>query len=99
MSQGDNEEIKKNTTNLAYELTDLVPYNEYNIWVQAVNDNGPGASTGEIKIRTYGASPSNPPNVTVEAASSTVKLIFFFNKILFFFISRIYASIEKKIKM
>ncbi|XP_023247522.1 neogenin [Copidosoma floridanum] len=74
-AEGDNEEVKRNTTNTAYELMDLAPYQEYNIWVQAVNDNGPGASTGEIRVRTYSAPPSSPPNVTVEAASSTSVII------------------------
>ncbi len=72
--QGDNEENKVNATGTtAYELVGLSPYKDYNIWVQAVNDNGPGASTKEIRVRTFGAAPSSPPNVTsVEAVSSTV---------------------------
>ena len=50
-----------------------MPYTEYNIWVQAINENGPGASSNEITIRTYSDQPSQPPhNVTLEAASSTV---------------------------
>ena len=50
-----------------------MPYTEYTIWVQAVNENGPGASSNEILVRTYSTQPSQPPyNVTLEAASSTV---------------------------
>lgn len=68
----DGEERNRETTSTTYELIDLTPYTEYNIWIHAVNENGPGASTSEVLIRTYSAQPSQPPhNVTLEAASST----------------------------
>jgi hypothetical protein len=52
-----------------------VPYTEYSIRVQAVNENGPGAFSKDIMIRTHSAQPTQPPhNVTLEAASSTVIL-------------------------
>ncbi|XP_008207952.1 neogenin isoform X2 [Nasonia vitripennis] len=70
-AEGDYEELNRNTTNTSYELTGLKPYREYNIWVQAINDNGPGASTSEIRVRTFGDVPSNPPNVTIEAGGAT----------------------------
>lgn len=61
-----------------YELINLVPYTEYTIWIQAVNENGPGASSNEIVIRTYSSQPTKPPhNVTLEAANSTVLYFFF----------------------
>ncbi|KAK0175713.1 hypothetical protein PV327_009442 [Microctonus hyperodae] len=69
---GEGEEKTRETTSTTYELIDLIPYTEYNIWVHAVNENGPGASTSEITVKTYSAQPSQPPhNVTLEAASST----------------------------
>ncbi|XP_033225419.1 neogenin isoform X2 [Belonocnema kinseyi] len=75
-SKGDDEESKGETTGTTYELIDLVPYTEYTIWIQAVNENGPGASSSEIIIRTYSTQPSQPPhNVTLEAASSTSVII------------------------
>ncbi|CAB0030178.1 unnamed protein product, partial [Trichogramma brassicae] len=74
-AEGDNEEVKINSTKTSLELDNLLPYKEYNIWVQAVNDNGPGASTEEIKVRTFGAAPSAPPNVTAEAASSSSVIV------------------------
>ncbi|XP_044590608.1 neogenin isoform X1 [Cotesia glomerata] len=62
----------RETTSTTCELVDLTPYTEYSIWVYAVNENGPGASTSEINLRTFSAQPSHPPhNVTLEAASST----------------------------
>ncbi|XP_077263578.1 neogenin protein frazzled isoform X4 [Temnothorax americanus] len=70
--EGDGEEITRETTSTTYELVDLVPYTEYSIRVQAVNENGPGAFSKDIVIRTHSAQPTQPPhNVTLEAASST----------------------------
>lgn len=64
----------RETTSTTYELVDLVPYTEYSIRVQAVNENGPGAFSKDIVIRTHSAQPTQPPhNVTLEAASSTVR--------------------------
>lgn len=46
---------------------------EYNIWVVAINEVGPGAATEEITVRTFTAEPTEPPyNITLEPASSTV---------------------------
>lgn len=74
--EDEDEEKTRETTSTTYELIDLVPYTEYNIWVHAVNENGPGASSGEINIRTYSSQPSQPPhNVTLEAASSSSVII------------------------
>ncbi|XP_014597754.1 PREDICTED: neogenin-like isoform X2 [Polistes canadensis] len=71
-TEGDVEEKTRETTSTTYELVDLVPYTEYSIRIQAVNENGPGAYTREILVRTHSAQPSQPPhNVTLEAASST----------------------------
>ncbi|KMQ98305.1 neogenin isoform x7 [Lasius niger] len=48
--EGDGEEITRETTSTTYELVDLVPYTEYSIRVQAVNENGPGAFSKDISI-------------------------------------------------
>ena len=65
--------MTRETTSTTFELSNLVPYTEYTIWVRAVNENGLGIPTKEITVRTYSAQPSQPPyNVTLEAASSTV---------------------------
>ncbi|XP_011701352.1 PREDICTED: neogenin-like, partial [Wasmannia auropunctata] len=73
--EGDGEEITRETTSTTYELVDLVPYTEYSIRVQAVNENGPGAFSKDIVIRTHSAQPTQPPhNVTLEAASSTIAI-------------------------
>ncbi|XP_078035682.1 neogenin protein frazzled isoform X5 [Augochlora pura] len=74
--EGDNEEIIRETTSTMHELVDLVPYTEYSIRVQAVNENGPGAFSRDIIVRTYSAEPTQPPhNVTVEPASPTSIII------------------------
>ncbi|XP_043678151.1 neogenin isoform X6 [Vespula pensylvanica] len=71
-TEGDVEERTRETTSTTYELVDLVPYTEYSIRVQAVNENGPGAYTRDVLVRTHSAQPTQPPhNVTLEAASST----------------------------
>ncbi|XP_012139642.1 neogenin protein frazzled isoform X2 [Megachile rotundata] len=74
--EGDNEEIIRETTSTMHELVDLVPYTEYNIKVQAVNENGPGVFSKDIVVRTYSAQPTQPPhNVTVESVSPTSIII------------------------
>ncbi|XP_076293131.1 neogenin protein frazzled isoform X5 [Lasioglossum baleicum] len=74
--EGDNEDIIRETTSTMHELVDLVPYTEYSIRVQAVNENGPGAFSRDIIVRTYSAQPTQPPhNVTVEPASPTSIII------------------------
>ncbi|XP_012220960.1 neogenin isoform X2 [Linepithema humile] len=74
--EGDDEEVTRETTSTTYDLVDLVPYTEYSIRVQAVNENGPGAFSKDFDIRTHSAQPTQPPyNVTLEAASSTSIII------------------------
>ncbi|XP_076634560.1 neogenin protein frazzled isoform X9 [Colletes latitarsis] len=74
--EGDNEEIMRETISTMHELIDLVPYTEYSIRVQAVNENGPGAFSRDIIVRTYSTQPTDPPhNVTVEPASPTSIII------------------------
>ncbi|XP_054015802.1 neogenin isoform X5 [Hylaeus anthracinus] len=74
--EGDNEEVTRETISTMHELVDLVPYTEYSIRVQAVNENGPGAFSRDIIVRTYSAQPTQPPhNVTVEPASPTSIII------------------------
>ncbi|XP_043263216.1 neogenin isoform X7 [Colletes gigas] len=74
--EGDNEEIMRETISTMHELIDLVPYTEYSIRVQAVNENGPGAFSRDIIARTYSTQPTDPPhNVTVEPASPTSIII------------------------
>ncbi|XP_058808708.1 neogenin-like isoform X3 [Phymastichus coffea] len=70
-AHGDSEESTVGTNSTTHELFNLKPYREYSVWVQGVNENGPGASTGELKVRTFSAAPSNSPNVTLEAVSAT----------------------------
>ncbi|XP_066597532.1 neogenin isoform X2 [Prorops nasuta] len=72
----DSEERTRETTSTMYELVDLVPYTVYNIRVQAANENGPGAFTRDIAVRTHSSQPTDPPhNVTLEAASSTSVIV------------------------
>ncbi|XP_017884973.1 neogenin isoform X5 [Ceratina calcarata] len=74
--EGDNEEVTRETTSTMHELIDLVPYTEYSIKVQAVNENGPGVFSRDIVVRTYSAQPTQPPhNVTVEPVSPTSIII------------------------
>lgn len=63
------------TSELNYYLKNLNNFTEYNIWISAFNQNGPGTASEEITVRTYSDVPSAPPmNVTLEAASSTVSV-------------------------
>ncbi|XP_043278959.1 neogenin isoform X2 [Venturia canescens] len=74
--KSDENEKTLETTSTNFELIELVPYTDYSIWLQAVNENGPGAPSGEITVRTFSAPPSHPPhNVTLETASSTSIII------------------------
>ncbi|XP_046741661.1 neogenin isoform X4 [Diprion similis] len=74
--EGDSEGKTNETVETRYRLLNLTPFTEYNFWVQAVNENGPGASTNEITVRTLSASPTQSPyNVTLEAANSTSIII------------------------
>lgn len=64
------------TSELSYNLKNLNNFTEYNIWVSAFNQNGPGTASEEITVRTYSDVPSAPPmNVTLEAASSTSVIV------------------------
>ncbi|KAG7210321.1 hypothetical protein KM043_011860 [Ampulex compressa] len=74
--EGDGEETALDTIGTTHELVNLMPYTEYSIRVQAANENGPGAFSRDIMIRTHSAPPTQPPhNVTLEAASSTSIII------------------------
>lgn len=54
-------------------LTDLRPYTDYVISVVPFNRNGMGDPSGELKVKTYSSTPSEPPNnVTLEVTSSSV---------------------------
>ncbi|CAG7836151.1 unnamed protein product, partial [Allacma fusca] len=53
-------------------LDDLRIYTDYFVWVLAVNENGPGANSEQVKVRTLSAEPGDTPhNVTLESSSST----------------------------
>ncbi|XP_034478594.1 neogenin isoform X2 [Drosophila innubila] len=53
-------------------LTDLRPYTDYVISVVPFNHNGMGDPSGELKVKTYSSTPSEPPNnVTLEVTSSS----------------------------
>ncbi|GAB6031907.1 hypothetical protein CHUAL_010299 [Chamberlinius hualienensis] len=72
MEVGTSEEHEVETNSSPYIFWGLNKYAEYNIWVSAVNQNGPGQSSQEIVVRTHSDVPSEmPQNVTLEAASST----------------------------
>ena len=67
------------TTEHKYELNGLNKYTEYSVWVVAFNQNGAGSSTEEVLARTFSDVPSEPPqNVTLEASSSTVSIVYYF---------------------
>lgn len=72
--QGDSDEEHKIETKFEeFELTGLAKFTDYNVWVVAANENGDGASTEELTVRTLSDVPSEPPqNVTLEPSSSTV---------------------------
>ncbi|XP_026841253.1 neogenin isoform X6 [Drosophila persimilis] len=53
-------------------LTELRAYTDYVISVVPFNRNGMGDPSAEIKVKTYSATPSEPPNnVTLEVTSSS----------------------------
>lgn len=59
---------------LSTDLTNLLPFTFYNIYVVAVNKHGIGTASSELAVRTYSDIPTEPPsNVTLEP-TSTVKL-------------------------
>lgn len=65
------------TNDLKYNLVGLNVYTEYSVWVVAVNENGPGAATEEIIVRTLSMAPGEPPhNVTLEPSSTVIYFIF-----------------------
>nr|CAI5828476.1 unnamed protein product [Callosobruchus analis] len=66
-------EHNMDTTEHFADITGLMPYTEYSIWVVAVNENGAGAATEEKLVRTYSTTPSEPPsNITAEPMSTSV---------------------------
>ena len=73
-SQGDYSNDQEITIPSAtqYHLTDLREFTEYSFWVSAFNENGEGAYSDEVTVRTHSDIPADPPqNVTLESASST----------------------------
>jgi hypothetical protein len=57
-------------------LEDLRIFTEYFIWVVALNENGAGANSEQVRVTTLSDSPTDTPhNVSVEPASSTVSPI------------------------
>nr|XP_022917260.1 neogenin isoform X2 [Onthophagus taurus] len=68
-------ENKVETTNLDYNIVGLSIYTEYNVYVVAENEKGPGAASEEKTVRTFSATPTEPPaNVSFEATSRTINV-------------------------
>ncbi|KRT85842.1 Immunoglobulin, partial [Oryctes borbonicus] len=66
-------EHKVETTHLDYNIDGLTIFTEYNLFVVAVNENGPGAASEERVVRTFSAPPTAPPsNVTFEPSSTSI---------------------------
>lgn len=64
------------TQGLRIDLIGLQIFTEYSIWVVAVNQNGGGASSKEVTVRTYSTAPSEAPyNITIEPGSSTSMIV------------------------
>ncbi|XP_017786594.1 PREDICTED: neogenin isoform X2 [Nicrophorus vespilloides] len=60
------------TKNTEFDIISLSVFSKYNVWVVALNSNGPGTATEEKVVQTFSDEPSEPPyNVTLEPASST----------------------------
>jgi len=58
-------------------LEDLRIFTEYFIWVVALNSNGNGMNSDQVRVTTWSDSPTDTPhNVSAEPASSTVRLLF-----------------------
>ena len=51
------------TTGTSHLIHGLRPFQDYVVWVVAFNDNGPGASTEEVHVRTWSDVPSDTPQV------------------------------------
>ncbi len=69
----DGTEMHTDSTDLEAVLTDLRPFTEYTVSVVPFNQNGMGDPSNELVLKTYSATPDEPPtNVTLEATSSTV---------------------------
>ncbi|ALC42383.1 fra, partial [Drosophila busckii] len=65
-------DIHNDSTSLDYVIRDLRPYTDYVISVVPFNRNGMGDPSAELKVKTYSATPSEPPNnVTLEVTSSS----------------------------
>ncbi|XP_065168608.1 neogenin isoform X4 [Atheta coriaria] len=69
-------EYNAETTSTEFDIIALSVFTKYNIWVVAINNNGPGAASEDKTIQTFGDEPSEPPyNVTLEPSSSTSILV------------------------
>lgn len=61
------------TTHLDFNIDGLTIFTEYNLFVVAVNEKGPGAASDERLVRTFSAPPTEPPsNVTFEPSSTVI---------------------------
>ncbi|KAK9751964.1 Neogenin C-terminus [Popillia japonica] len=66
-------EHKVETTHLDFNIDGLTIFTEYNLFVVAVNEKGPGAASDERLVRTFSAPPTEPPsNVTFEPSSTSI---------------------------
>ncbi|XP_071789268.1 uncharacterized protein [Asterias amurensis] len=72
LSVGVAQELQLYTEEEFYMITDLKPYTRYGLRVLANNENGPGASSGNLEARTSQCKPYGfPANITVEADSAS----------------------------
>ncbi|XP_033624353.1 neogenin-like isoform X14 [Asterias rubens] len=72
LSGGVAQELQLYTEEEFYIITDLKPYTRYGLRVVANNENGPGASSGNLEARTSQCKPYGfPANITVEADSAS----------------------------
>lgn len=70
------EEHHIDTTETGYTVSGLKKFTEYIVWVIAHNENGAGASSEELTIRTLSDLPSGAPtNITLETVSSTSVIV------------------------
>lgn len=72
-SLDDGSEMFTDSTSHEAVLTELRPFTEYTVSVVPFNQNGMGDPSNELILKTYSATPTEPPtNVTLEATGSTV---------------------------
>lgn len=70
------EEHHIDTMEREYTVSGLKKYTEYIVWVIAHNDNGAGASSEELTVRTLSDQPSGAPtNITMETVSATSVIV------------------------